>query len=63
MKSPYGGVAIVGAYNTEQAKRLEREEMDVLLDAVHREPDPALVPFHPQDAALNLLPGRKGLRK
>jgi len=33
--SPLHDVAIVGAYNTEQAKRLERDEMDVLLDAVH----------------------------
>jgi len=33
--SPLHDAAIVGAYNTEQAKRLERDEMDVLLDAVH----------------------------
>ncbi|HEY6130383.1 MAG TPA: thiolase family protein [Halioglobus sp.] len=34
-RSPMHDVAIVGAYNTKQAKRLELEEMDVLLDAVH----------------------------
>jgi len=33
-RSPLHGVAIVGAYNTAQAKALERPELDVLLDAV-----------------------------
>ena len=33
--SPLHGVAVVGAYNTTQAKRLETDEMDVLLDAIH----------------------------
>jgi len=34
LRSPLHDVAIVGAYNTEQAKRLERPELAVLLDAV-----------------------------
>jgi len=34
MPSPLHEVAIVGAYNTRQAKRLDTSEMDVLLDAV-----------------------------
>ena len=34
-RSPLHNVAIVGAYNTEQAKRLDRGEIDVLLDAIH----------------------------
>lgn len=33
--SPLQNVAVVGAYNTEQAKTLNRPEIDVLLDAVH----------------------------
>ncbi|MDX1736320.1 MAG: thiolase family protein, partial [Halioglobus sp.] len=33
-RSPLHDVAIVGAYNTEQAKKLERDEIDVLLEAV-----------------------------
>jgi acetyl-CoA acetyltransferase len=36
MKSPYGGVAIVGAYNTKQAKKIEGvSETELLLDAIH----------------------------
>ena len=36
MKSPYRGVAIVGAYNTRQAKKLEGiSEPELLLDAIH----------------------------
>lgn len=36
MKNPYGGVAIVGAYDTRQAKRLEGiTEAELLLDAIH----------------------------
>jgi acetyl-CoA acetyltransferase len=35
MKSPYGGVAIVGAYNTKQARRLDdTTEIDLVLDAI-----------------------------
>ncbi len=34
LRSPLHGVTIVGAYNTQQAKRLEVSEIDVLLDAV-----------------------------
>ena len=34
-RSPLHDVVIVGAYNTKQAKRLEVNEIDVLLDAVH----------------------------
>ena len=35
MKSPYGGVAIVGAYNTKQARRLEGvSELDLVRDAI-----------------------------
>jgi acetyl-CoA acetyltransferase len=34
-RSPLHDVAVVGAYNTKQAKRLETNEMDVLLDAIH----------------------------
>jgi acetyl-CoA acetyltransferase len=33
-RSPLHDVAVVGAYNTEQAKRLEANEIEVLLDAV-----------------------------
>lgn len=35
LRTPLHDVAIVGAYNTRQAKRLEMSEVDVLLDAVH----------------------------
>ncbi|MEZ5504326.1 MAG: thiolase family protein [Halioglobus sp.] len=34
-RSPLHDAVIVGAYNTRQAKRLELDEIDVLLDAVH----------------------------
>lgn len=34
-RSPLHDVVVVGAYNTQQAKRLELDEIDVLLDAVH----------------------------
>ncbi len=34
-RSPLHDVAIVGAYNTRQAKQIDASEIDVLLDAVH----------------------------
>jgi len=34
LRSPLHDVAVVGAYNTEQAKKLDRPEMEVLLDAI-----------------------------
>ena len=34
-RTPLHDVAVVGAYNTRQAKKLDATEIDVLLDAVH----------------------------